>query len=126
MSEHVPDHRAVIAAFAELFYRHKDVRTAFTRYVAPDYVQHNPNILDGRDAAITALADKFAAPEATFDVQRILVDGDLAVIHVKASRSGVPVGAVADFYRLRDGVIVEHWDVLQPIDPHAINPHPYF
>jgi predicted SnoaL-like aldol condensation-catalyzing enzyme len=120
------DHRAVVTEFADLFYRVKDVPAAFTRFVAEDYVQHNPTIVDGRQAAIDALTDKFAAPEMTFDIQRILVDGDLAVIHVRACRSGVPMGAVADFYRLRDGVVVEHWDVLQPVDPDAVNPHPYF
>ena len=47
-------------------------------------------------------------------MQRILVDGDLAVVHLKASRPGAPDTAVADFYRIRDGRLVEHWDVLQP------------
>jgi predicted SnoaL-like aldol condensation-catalyzing enzyme len=126
MTEPVIDNRAVIAEFADLFYRQRDVRTAFTRFVAPDYIQHNPNIPDGRDAAVEALADKFAAPGAAYDVERILVDGDLAVIHVRARRDGVPTAAVADFYRLADGVVVEHWDVLQPMVAGTVNPHPYF
>jgi len=65
--------RAIITAFGHRFYDGRDVSGAFARYAAPDYVQHNPGIGDGRAAA------------------------------------------VADFYRLKDGRIVEHWDVIQPI-----------
>ena len=35
-------------------------------------------------------------------------------------------GAVADIYRLKDGKIVEHWDVLQPVPETSANPHPMF
>lgn len=119
--------RRVVQEFADLFYRQKNVRAAFEKYVAPDYIQHNPNILDGREAAVAALASKFGAPGAHFDIKRILVDGDLAVIHLhgrmKPAEAG---GAVADIYRLRNGKIVEHWDVVQPMPATAINPHPMF
>ena len=51
--------RAIITDFARLFYEKRDVRGAFERYVAPDYIQHNANILDGREAAIAALEPMF-------------------------------------------------------------------
>ena len=65
-------------------------------------------------------------PELPFEVQRILVDGDLAMVHVKASRPGAPDAAVADIYRFEDGRIVEHWDVLQPVPAGAVHDHPMF
>lgn len=119
--------RAIITDFARLFYTDRDVRTAFDRYVAKDYIQHNPGILDGRDAAIAALAPMFARPGSRYDVKRILVDGDMAMIHLhgRGGPDGLG-GAVADIYRLKDGKIVEHWDVLQPIKADTVNPHPYF
>jgi predicted SnoaL-like aldol condensation-catalyzing enzyme len=119
--------RAVITAFAHRFYDLRDVRGAFERYVVPDYVQHNPDIPDGRDAAIKALEPTFSQPGSHFEVKQILVDGDLAVIHLRG-RTGAQGegGSVADFYRLRNGHIVEHWDVLQPIRTGTVNPHPYF
>jgi predicted SnoaL-like aldol condensation-catalyzing enzyme len=81
------------------------VRAAFERHVAVAYIQHNPNIADGRDAAISALEP----------------------IHVHA-RSGPDErgGAVADLYRIADGLIVEHWDVLQSIPEATANDHPMF
>jgi len=119
--------RAVVTDFARLFYTERKVRAAFERYVAADYIQHNPGILDGREAAIAMLEPKFSAPSASFDVKRILVDGDMAMIHLRGRPSpDNPGGAVADIYRLKDGRIVEHWDVLQPIQTQTVNPHPYF
>lgn len=121
-----PPGRELIEAFAHAFYIERDVGAAFTRFVAPDYVQHNPNILNGRDAAIGALRDLFASPEVSFEILRILVDDDLAVVHVKASRDGAPPAAVADFYRISGGWIVEHWDVIQSLPSDAVNPAAMF
>lgn len=119
--------RAIITDFADLFYRRKDVKAAFEKYVAPDYIQHNPGVADGRDAAITALSPMFARPDSRFDVKRIIVDGNLAVIHLHGqARADTAGGAVTDIYRLADGKIVEHWDVLQPMPTASKNPHPMF
>jgi predicted SnoaL-like aldol condensation-catalyzing enzyme len=119
--------RAIITAFADQFYGRRDVAGAFEKFVVPDYIQHNPGLPDGRDAAVAALAPKFATPGAQFDVKRIIVDGDMAVIHLHGRTDPATAGgAVADIYRLKDSRIVEHWDVIQPIPATARNPHPMF
>jgi predicted SnoaL-like aldol condensation-catalyzing enzyme len=119
--------RKMMEDFADIFYRQKDVEKAFNEYVAENYIQHNPNILDGREAAISALKPKFSNPDAIFDIKRIIVDGNMAVIHLHGRMSKNQLGgAVADIYRLSDGKIVEHWDVLQPIPEKSVNPHPMF
>lgn len=119
--------RRIVTEFARAFYADKDVERAFRTYVAKDYVQHNPGIADGREAAIAALAPMFATKGAMFEVKRILVDGDMAMIHLfgRGDPNG-PGAAVADLYRLKDGKIIEHWDVIQPIADTSINPHPFF
>lgn len=119
--------RAIVQRFVELFYYKREVRQAFETCVAEDYVQHNPNILDGREAAIAFLEPMFSRAGSRFDVKRILVDGDLAAVHLHGQPSGnEPGGAVVDLFRLQDGLIVEHWDVLQPMPERSINPHPMF
>jgi predicted SnoaL-like aldol condensation-catalyzing enzyme len=119
--------RKIIEAFADVFYKQKDVERAFKEYVSENYIQHNPNILDGREAAVEMLKPKFSNPEAVFDIKRILVDGNLAVIHLHARMNKTALGgAVADYYRLENGKIVEHWDVLQAVPEKPINPHPMF
>ena len=116
--------RAVITDFACLFYLERDVRRAFETFVAPGYIQHNPGISDGRDAAIAALTPMFSDPDFHADLKRVLADGDYGVIHLHGYRDDERGGAVMDLYRVDGGRIVEHWDVIQPIPETAQNDHP--
>jgi predicted SnoaL-like aldol condensation-catalyzing enzyme len=121
------DNRAIVTDFVDRFYAQRDVAGAFAAHVAPDYIQHNPGLTDGAKAAVEALGPKFAQPGARFDVKHVLVDGDLALVHLFGQATpGTSGAAVADIYRLKNGRIVEHWDVLQPVaagsDPLAMAP----
>ena len=116
--------RAVITEFARRFYTERDVRGAFETFVATDYIQHNPGIADGRDAAVAALTPMFADPDFHADLQRVLADGDYGIIHLHGYRGSERGGAVVDLYRVVNGKIAEHWDVIQPIPETARNDHP--
>ncbi len=116
--------RQVMERFIQLFYGERAIRRAMEEHVAKGYVQHNPGIADGRDAAIQALETSMARPDLHLDVQRVLFDGPYCLIHLHAWREGERGGSVMDLYRLEDGVIVEHWDVIQQVPEHATNPHP--
>lgn len=118
--------REVIRQFAHLMYELRDPATAFEKFVSPDYIQHNPSLPDGREPAVAFLGPLYSAADSRFEVQRVLVDGDLAAVHLRAHPAGRPVLAVADFYRLADGLIVEHWDAIQPVPSDAANDHPMF
>ena len=119
--------RAIVTDFARLFYTERNVPEAFAKHVVENYIQHNPGIADGRAAAVAALTPKFSNPTARFEVKRIIVDGEYAVIHLHARLSPeVRGGAVADIYRLKSGKIVEHWDVLQPVPETAANANTMF
>ena len=118
--------RAFFEEFAELMYTRRDVRTAFDRFVADDYVQHNPGLADGRAAARDALAEKFGDPSFSIDVVRMLVDGEHCALHLRPRRNGAPAAAVVDLYRAEGDRIVEHWDVIQPWPATAANDHPMF
>lgn len=118
--------RGLITEFARLFYLEKDVRAAFETFVAPGYIQHNPGLPDGRDAAVAALTPMFADPGFHADLKRVLADGDYGLIHLHGYRGDDRGGAVMDLYRVADGLIVEHWDVIQPVPAAARNEHPLF
>ena len=121
------ENRAAFEEFCRLFYTEKRVADAFAFLVSDHYLQHNPNVPDGVAPAVEMLTPKFdGSPDAHFEIQRIIVDGDLAMVHVKASRPGAPDAAVADIYRFESGRIVEHWDVLQQVPVHAAHDHPMF
>jgi predicted SnoaL-like aldol condensation-catalyzing enzyme len=121
------DNRAIVSDFVDRFYAKRDVAGAFAAHVSPTYIQHNPGLPDGPQAAVQALGPMFARPGSRFDVKHLLIDGDLALVHLLGQgNADGPGAAVADLYRLKDGKIVEHWDVLQPIasgtDPLAMAP----
>ena len=119
--------RAVVTDFARLFYTERNVVAAFETYVADDYTQHNPGIADGRAAAVALLDPMFSQPDREFRIKQIIVDGDMAVIHVHAIPAPGQRGAsVFDMYRLEGGKIVEHWDAIQPVPETSANPHPMF
>lgn len=119
--------REIVTDFARLFYTERNVRAAFETYVAPDYIQHNPSIADGREAAVALLDPMFSEAGREFRIKQILIDGDMAVIHLHAiPRPGERGASVFDMYRLDGGKIVEHWDAIQPVPETSANTHPMF
>jgi len=43
-----------------------------------------------------------------------MVEGDFVIVHGRYSNTGLPVNwIVADILRIKDGILVEHWDVIQ-------------
>jgi predicted SnoaL-like aldol condensation-catalyzing enzyme len=60
-------------------------------------------------------------------IKRVLVDGDMVILHVHAIREPGERGvAIVDIFRLENGKIVEHWDVVQPIPEKAANSNGMF
>lgn len=120
--------RATMQAFVDTLYGHKEVRQAYEAYVAPNLIQHNPNIADGREAAIEVVEGLLKNPDAHFDVKHLAVDGDMAAVQFRGSLGGATGASVTEWFRLENGKIVEHWDTFQVMDPkvRARNPHPYF
>ena len=102
--------KAVIVEFLTTAFSSKDF-TALDKYLHPDYVQHNPAIPPAR-AGLRAHAA--ALPDTSrYEPGAILAEGDLVMVHGRYSGApGTPLLAV-DIFRFEDGLVVEHWDVLQ-------------
>jgi len=96
------------------------------RFISPDYVQHSQLAPPGRDALKAFLDEiKPQSPDATQELKRAFVDGDHVVLHYLVRRwIGDPGMVVVDIFRVADGMIVEHWDVLQDVQPEGLNPNP--
>ncbi|WP_046733718.1 nuclear transport factor 2 family protein [Streptomyces humi] len=111
----------VTRAFDELMV-HKDL-TALDRYWAPDYLQHNPQMLNGVAAAKAGLGGYFAsAPQLTVTPERIIAEGDLVAVHSHyVNYPGDRGLAILDLFRVRDGKIVEHWDITQAVPETSAN-----
>lgn len=89
------------------------------RYFPPDYIQHSSLAPPGL-SALKAFLDKVRveSPEARQEIKRAFVDGDYVVVHTHVIRwPGDPGLAAADFFRVENGRIAEHWDVIQDVPP---------
>lgn len=92
-----------------------DVPTAL-RPVADDYVEHSALIAPGKAGLAEFLRALAAAePPPAIEVRHALADGDHVAVHYESTAAADGSGSEAvDIFRLRDGRIVEHWDVVQP------------
>jgi monoterpene epsilon-lactone hydrolase len=100
----------VIEAFETLFNR-RDY-TAAERFWSPDYIQHSAYIAPGRDGLFDLI--KTLPPELRYEHQLVVAEGDHVILHGRFSERGEPTNwVVTDIVRVADGVLAEHWDVIQ-------------
>lgn len=101
---------------------------AVDRFVAPDYIQHSRLAEPGRDG-LKAFLDwaRSATPGAVHDIKRSFVEDDHVTVHYHVRRTPNDPGlAVMDIFRIENGLIAEHWDVVQEIPLNGPNPNPVF
>lgn len=99
----------VVEAMTALFQR-RDA-SAVERLYAPDYVQHNPTIPQGREA-LRALVESLAQ-DVHYEPGLIVAEGDYVAIHGRIRGWTNEAQIVIDLFRITDGKLAEHWDVLQ-------------
>ena len=101
---------------------------AASKYLGARYIQHNPTAPDGAEGLkgfIGFLRDKF--PQSRSEIKRVFADGDFVILHVHSVREpGTRGRAIIDLFRLENGKIVEHWDVVQDVPEKAANPNGMF
>jgi predicted SnoaL-like aldol condensation-catalyzing enzyme len=57
---------------------------------------------------------KSLPPTLKYEAGTIVAEGDFVIVHGRFSRFGLPVNWIAaDIVRIKDGVLVEHWDVIE-------------
>jgi predicted SnoaL-like aldol condensation-catalyzing enzyme len=105
----------VIEAFDCLFNRRDYV--AAEGYWSPTYIQHSAHIARGREGLFNLV--KGMPPTLKYEPGAIVADGDLVIVHGRFSGFGAPANwIVADILRIEDGVLAEHWDVIQDEATH--------
>ena len=105
-----------------------DPERAVREHLGPVYIQHNPQAADGPEAFIGFVHSLRAEyPDLTLDIKRAIAEGDTVATHSHLKlKPGEPGLALADFFRLEDGKVVEHWDVIQPVPENAANANGMF
>lgn len=119
--------KRLVVAFYDAAINKKDYDLAVT-YLGPQYTQHNPTAGDGAAGLkgfIEFLKAKF--PTQHGDIRQIIAEGDLVALHVHSTRGdGTPGRAIVDIFRLANGKVVEHWDVIQDIPEKSANDNGMF
>jgi predicted SnoaL-like aldol condensation-catalyzing enzyme len=100
----------VLEAFDTLF--NKRDYAAAEKYWSPGYIQHSAHIEPGREGLFNLI--KGIPPTLRYEPGVIVADGDFVIVHGRFSGFGAPVNWIAaDILRIKEGILVEHWDVIQ-------------
>jgi len=100
----------VIDAFDTLF--NKRDYTSAEKYWSPNYIQHSAHIPPGRNGLFNLI--KASPPSLRYEHGLIMAEGDFVIVHGKYSNTGMPANwIVADIVRIENGLLAEHWDVIQ-------------
>lgn len=102
------DNKTIVETAIREAFTNKDI-SAIDKYWAEDYIQHNPTIPNGREAIKNLLANV----PFTFEVGFAMQMGDFVFLQSRVEGFGPEAMIAADIFRVKDGILVQHWDVLQ-------------
>jgi predicted SnoaL-like aldol condensation-catalyzing enzyme len=101
---------------------------AVAKYIGLNYRQHNPGSADGPESLVSTMkwfTENF--PELRMETKRIIAEGDTVVLHTHLIlKPGDRGSAVVEMFRLENGRIVEHWDVVQEVPETSANNNTMF
>jgi len=126
MNDQLEANKKIIREWHELAIRKPE--EAVAKYLGPNYRQHNPGTADGPESFIKTVkwfAQNF--PEFRMEPKRIIAEGDYVVLHSHLIlKPGDRGSAVVEIFRLENGKIVEHWDVVQEVPETSANNNTMF
>lgn len=121
--------RESVIAFYQEALINRNVRTAFERYMSSGFVEHKADVPNGDRGATIAFLEKLIkdVPDPKWEILRVAAENDLVFLHARFTPAhGAPSYAIVDVFRIKDGRIVEHWDVISGPPREQRNPNPRF
>ena len=128
MNEQLEANKRIVREWNELAINQRKPEEAVAKYLGPYYRQHNPGAADGAEPFI-AFMKHFAQafPDFRLEPKRIIAEGDIVILHSHLIlKPGERGSAVVDIFRLENGKIVEHWDVIQAVPETSANNNTMF
>ena len=102
--------KEIVLKFYEEVFNNWDLSNLDT-YMKDSYIQHNPTCED-KKAGFLKFADFFLGLKPHMDI-KIGEDGDMVYVFFKCTLANGSINKVCDIYRLEDGMLAEHWDVVE-------------
>ena len=106
-----------------------DVRTAYERFIAPEFVHHNQYFKGDRESLMIAMEEASQkSPNKSIDIKHVYEAGDTVITHSQVTRQdpNEPGIAVVHIFRFNNGRIVELWDLGQPMIKESPNENGMF
>ena len=128
MNDQVEENKRIVREWHELAINQRKPEEAVAKHLGSNYRQHNPGAGNGPEPFIQTVKQLTQIfPELSMEVKRIIAEGDYVVLHshliLKPGDRGT---AVVDIFRLENGKIVEHWDVVQEVPETSANNNTMF
>lgn len=119
--------KKMVEVFWNSVFNQKNMNVA-DQYIGEIYIQHNPGFQDGPTAFKAGIKGYFVQfPQSSAEIKHIFAENDYVFIHNHVKLNPADRGqAAVDIFRVKDGKIVEHWDVLQEIPEKAENNNTMF
>jgi predicted SnoaL-like aldol condensation-catalyzing enzyme len=126
--------KEVVLGFYKTAFVDKDPEKALL-YVGDYYTQHNPRVLDGKEAFVEYAKVRVAVnPDRKIYIKRVIAEGDIVMLHTQhifgpgdTVYPNSPYGvATVDIFRLENGKVVEHWDVHENVPAEAVHNNTMF
>ena len=103
--------KAIVLEAFETLFNERDYAAA-ERFWSPNYIQHSAHIAPGREGLFNLV--KSLPLTLKYEPGTIVAEGDFVIVHGRFSGFGQPANWIAaDILRIKDGILVEHWDVIQ-------------
>jgi len=120
--------KRIVHEFYDLAFNQRNPAVAAEKYVGESYKQHNPTVGDGPEGFVQGMGGFLnAVPQLRVDFKRVIAEGDLVTVHSQfIPVPGTRGTAVVDIFRVENGKIVEHWDVMQDVPENAANENTMF
>ena len=113
----VEANKQTVVDFLDTVFNQHDVDRGIAEFMGQTYTQHNPGVADGIEAFRAFFKPFFEErPDSTFEIKRVFGESDYITVHAHWKEHADDIGtAVMDIFRLENGRVVEHWDVMQPV-----------
>ncbi len=115
--DHETSNTKTVIEFYNRALNDRNIDEAIEMYMGEQYIQHNPSVEDGPEGfrgGLKYFLDTLA-PTAKFEIVRTIAQDDMVMLHVRMTQDEKPDTAIIDIFRLKDGKVVEHWDVIQEV-----------